>query len=140
MLRIFVTAFLLLCGPLWASAQIISSSNLGCTVGTPSGGMVCTGIGRVPDAEDKEKKLPKLFVTHFIMKPGAALDRAQTGCSSDCLIIGINGGDLLNEQAPFLHVSLAKDSVTLMPKEQPFHLSNKGPDDVEFCLIAVQRH
>jgi hypothetical protein len=140
MLRVFVTAFLFLCGPLLASAQIISSSNLGCTVGTPSGGMVCTGISSIPDAKDKEKKLPKLSVTHFIIKPGAALERTQTGCSSDCLIIGINGGDLLNEQAPFLHVSLAKDSVTLMPKEQPFRLSNKGLNDVEFFLIDVQRY
>lgn len=45
----------------------------------------------------------------------------------------------MNEKAPFLHVSLQKDSVSLMPKEQPFRLRNKGSTDVKFRLIQIQR-
>jgi hypothetical protein len=118
-----------------ATAQVISSGNMGCTVVAPSG-MACNGIGTLGTKEE-EKKLPKLFITHFILEPGAALD--QPSSSSDCLLIGLNGGDLLNEKAPFLHVSLEKDSVTLMPREQPFRLRNKGSDTVEFRMIQIQR-
>lgn len=99
--------------------------------------MACNGIIGVGKEEQKEKKIPKLFITHFILEPGAVLD--QPSSSSDCLLVGINGGDLLNENAPFLHVYLGKDSVTLMPREQPFRLRNKGSDTVEFRLIEIRR-
>jgi len=98
--------------------------------------MSCNGIVS-PETKEEGKKLPKLFITDFILEPGAALD--QPSSSSDCLLVGINGGDLVNENAPFLHVSLEKDSVTLMPREQPFRLRNKGSDTVEFRLIEIQR-
>jgi len=124
-----------LCGPAIATAQIMSSLNLNCTVVAPNG-MGCNGIG-APETKGEEKKLPKLFITHFIIEPGAALD--QPGSSSDCLLVGINGGDLMNENAPFLHVYLAKDSVVLMPREQPFRLRNRGSATVEFRLIEIQR-
>jgi hypothetical protein len=98
--------------------------------------MSCNGIGD-GNQEENEKKIPKLFVTHFLLEPGAAFE--QPSSSSDCLIIGINGGDLPNEKLPLLHVSLEKDSVTLMPKEQPFRLRNKGADNIEFRLIEIRR-
>lgn len=128
-------ALVALCGPAIATAQVISSENLGCTV-VAAGGMACNGIG-VDKIKEEEKKLPKLFVTRFTLEPGAALEEPSS--SSDCLIIGINGGDLLNEKMPLLHVSLERDSVTLMSKEQPFRLRNKGSDNVEFRLIEIRR-
>lgn len=86
---------------------------------------------------EKKDAGPTLFVTHFILNPGAALD--QPSSASDCVLVGVNGGRLLNEKAPFLHVSLRRDSVTLMPKERPFRLRNEGLNDVEFRLIEVRR-
>jgi hypothetical protein len=127
-------AFVDLCGPTIAAGQVTSSENLSCTVG--AGGMACNGIGAGKTREG-ENKSPKLFVTRFILEPGAVLE--QTSSSSDFLIIGINGGGLLNEKAPLLHVSLEKDSVALMPKEQPFRLRNKGSENVEFQLIEIRR-
>jgi len=109
--------------------------NMGCTV-TAAGGMACNGIG-APETSEEKNKAPRLFVTHFALEPGAALD--QPSSSSDCLIMGINGGDLLNERWPRLHVSLEKDSVTLMPREKPFRLRNKGSENVEFRLIEIRR-
>ena len=126
--------FLALIGPAIAAAQITSSGNLGCTV-FAAGGMSCNGIG-TPEAE-LGKNLPKLFVTHFTIASGAVLEKP--GASSDCLIVGINGGDLVNEKPPFLHVSLEKESVTLMPKEQPFRLRNKSAASVEFRLLEIRR-
>jgi hypothetical protein len=133
-----LVALVFLCGPVMATAQLISSENLACTV-VAAGGMACNGIGTA-ETEKEEKKLPKspkLLVTHFTLQPGAALD--QPSPSSDCLLVGINGGGLLNEKAPFLHVSLERDSVILMPREQLFRLRNKGTDAVEFRLIEIQR-
>jgi hypothetical protein len=127
-------AVLVLIGPLMTTAQVTSSSNLGCTVHAPRG-MSCNGIG-VPDTENGTN-LPKLFVTHFRIAPGAEVEEPNS--SSDCLIIGINGGDLVNEKPPFLHVSLEKDAVTLMPREQPFRLRNKSSQDVEFRLLEIRR-
>lgn len=132
MRRILVAAVVALCGSLIAPAQVSSSGNLSCTL-VAAGGMACNGIG----GPDRDEKLPKLYVTYFIVERGAALDSPSS--SSDCLIMGISGGDLLNEKAPFLHVSLEKDNVTLMPKEQPFRLRNKGSDNVEFRMIEIRR-
>ena|SRR5579864_4783049 len=117
-----------------ATAQVTSSANLGCTAVAPRG-MACNGLS-VPGTE-KGKSLPKLFVTHFTIEPGGAVE--EPGSSSDCVIIGVNGGDLVNEKPPFLHVSLEKDTVTLMPKEQPFRLRNKGSENVEFRLLEIRR-
>ena len=125
----------LLCGAGSASAQVISSSNLGCTVVAPSG-MSCNGIG-IPETKSAGKHTPKLYITNFVLEPGAVLE--QPSSSSDCMLVGINGGDLVNEKTPFLHVSLEHDSVTLMPKEQPFRLRNKGSDKVEFRMIEIRR-
>ena len=130
-----MVALVALCGPAIATAQVTSSLNQGCTV-VAAGGMACNGLG-VPETNQELKKLPRLFVTHFILQPGAALD--QPSSSSDCLLVGGNGGDLLNEKAPFLHVSLERDSVTLMPREQPFRLRNKSAGNVEFRLIEIRR-
>jgi hypothetical protein len=127
-------AVLVLIGPLMMTAQVTSSTNLGCTAYAPRG-MSCNGIG-VPDTQGGTN-LPKLFVTHFRIAPGAQVEEPSS--SSDCLIIGINGGDLVNEKPPFLHVSLEKDAVTLMPREQPFRLRNKGSQDVEFRLLEIRR-
>jgi hypothetical protein len=98
--------------------------------------MSCNGIGTY-DPKYGEQKLPKLLVTHFIIEPGAVLERPSS--STDVVIIGINGGDLLNEKAPFLPVSLAKDDVTLMPKEQEFRLRNTTSAIVELRMVAIQR-
>ncbi len=123
-----------LVGPTMALAQVTSSANLGCTV-VAAGGMSCNGIA-FPDTE-KGKNLPRLTVTHFTVEPGAAVDEPRP--SSDLLIIGINGGDLVNEKPPFLHVSLEKDAVTLMPKEQPFRLRNKSSVSIELRLLEIRR-
>jgi hypothetical protein len=136
MRTMFVLALAALSCPAVIAAQVTSSVNMGCTV-VAAGGIACNGIGVPVTKEPEEKKLPRLFVTHFILEPRAVLD--QPNPSSDCLIIGINGGDLLNERWPLLHLSLEKDSVTLMPKEQAFRLRNKGANNVEFRLIEVRR-
>jgi hypothetical protein len=92
------------CGPAMAAAQVFSSENLACTV-VAAGGMACNGIG-ASGIKGVDKKVPKLFVTHFTLEPGAALDEPSS--PSDCLIIGIQGGDLVNEKLPSLHVSLER--------------------------------
>jgi hypothetical protein len=116
------------------SAQVISSGNFGCTVGPAGGmGMRCNGITS-PNSRGKE---PQLFVTHVVVETGAALNFPNS--SSDYLIIGIRGGNLMNEKPPFRPVSLEKDVVTLMPRGQPFRLRNKAKDKVEFQLIEIRR-
>ena len=121
-------------GSVLARSQVTSSANMGCTV--TSGGMACNGIGS-PERNEEEKQSPRLFVTDFILQPGAALD--EPGSISDCLILGINGGDLVNEKTPFLHVSLEKNSVTLLPKGHPYRLRNKGTENVDLRLIEIRR-
>jgi len=98
--------------------------------------MACNGIG-AGETKMQEKNRPKLFVTHFTIGPGAALDEPDS--SSDCLIIGVNGGDLVNEKPPFLHVSLEKDAVVLLPKGVPYLLRNKAAKNVELRLIEIRR-
>lgn len=134
-MRRMVALLLGLCGPI-AFAQITSSGGLGCTV--TASGVACMGPTAVPiTSKGEENNLPKLLIARFRLEPGAALE--QSNCASDCLILGINGGELVNEKEPFLHVSLEKDSVTLMPREQPFRLRNRSSESVEFRLVEIQR-
>lgn len=134
MRTMLILVLAVLCPPTIATAQITSSQNLACTV-TASGGMACNGIG-APDTEE-DKNQPKLSTVHYIVEPGAALD--EPTASSDYLIVGINGGDLVNEKSPFRHLFLEKDQVNLLPKGQPFHLRNKTSQDVEVRLIQIRR-
>jgi hypothetical protein len=117
-----------------AIAEVTSSANLGCTVAAPSA-MACNGIS-VPGEKQEGEEIPKLFITDVTVEPGAAL---EPPAHSDCLLVGINGGDLLNEKPPFLHVDLGKESVTLMPREQPSRLCNKGSEKVDSRMIEIRR-
>ena len=122
-------------GPAIAVAQVTSSENMGCTV--IKGGMSCNGPSPGLKKFEEGKKGPKLRIWNLKLEPGAAF--VQPSALSDCVVLGINGGEVLNEKAPFLHVSLAKNSVILMPKEQPFRLRNTGTESVEFRVIEIQR-
>jgi len=97
--------------------------------------MGCDGLGVPPDKWGKDR--PRLFVTDMRFEAGASWDFPDA--SSDYLVLGINGGDLLNEEAPFGHVGLDKGSVTLMPRGKPFRLRNDGSKTVEFRLVEIQR-
>lgn len=99
--------------------------------------MDCNGIGS-PDAWEKgQTKQPKLFTVHYTLERGAVL--TEPNSNLDCLIVGICGGSSLNEERPNRHVSLGKDEVTLLPKEEPFRLRNVGNTDVEFRMIEIKR-
>lgn len=129
-------AMAMLFGPAIAVAQVTSSGGMGCTV-IAQGGMSCNGLSAVPkDSTAEVKNGPKLLIWNITLEPGAAFVQSNR---SDYVVLGINGGELLNEKPPFLHVSLEKDSVILMPKEQPFRLRNTGNESVEFRVIEIQR-
>lgn len=133
-MRTLVVLAVLSC-PVSAIAQVSPSSSLGCTL-VAAGGMGCNGIG-IPETKSAGKHAPKLYITNFVLESGAALE--QPSSSSDCVLIGINGGDLVNEKPPFLHVSLDRDTVALMPRKVPFRLRNKSFDKVEFRVIEIRR-
>ena len=122
-----------LCCPMMAMAQITSSENLGCTV-MVGGATACNGIGSGPNDPNNRASL---FVTDMRLEAGASLDSPNV--LSDYLILGIKGGDLLNEKTPFRHVSLDKDSVTLMRKGKRFRLRNSGSVTVEFRVIEIRQ-
>ena len=138
-----IFAIVALCWPAIAIAQIVPSFNWGCTIG-PRGGMVCNGLGsgpRKPSAvespNDEGKRGPSLFTLYIRLEPGAPFKSASF--PGDCVILGINGGGLSNEMAPFRKVDLEKNSVTLMPRELPFRLRNQSSKTVEFQVIEIRR-
>jgi hypothetical protein len=126
--------------PLIAIAQIAPSFHSGCTIG-PQGGMTCSGLGPKPSAaespNEEGKRGPSVSNLYIRLEPEASFK--STSFPGDCVLLGINAGDLLNEKAPFGHVYLDKNSVTLMPKEQPFRLRNHSSKTVEFQVIEIQR-
>ena len=135
-MRTIVVLLALFC-PGIAIAQITSSLNLSCTVVAPNG-MGCNGIGVAPmdpmnPNKGNEKDRPTLSVTEMNLAPGAFFE--SPNASSDLLVLGVSGGDLLNEKTPFRHVPLERDSVSLMPKGTPFRLRNDGSESVQFRLI-----
>jgi hypothetical protein len=101
--------------------------------------MSCNGIG-LDDRAGKsaaDKGQPELSVTHFIIEPGAALVHTTQPCC-DAIILGIAGGELVNETRPG-HVPLTHDTVTLLPREEAYLLRNKGSQNVELRLIEIRR-
>ena len=125
-----------------AVAQIASSASYGCTI--VHGGMSCDGLvapSRAPGAAkspiEESKKGPTLSILDIRLEPGASFK--STSFPGDCVLLGINGGDILNEMAPFRHVDLEKNAMTLMPREQPFMLRNESSKTVEFRVIEIQR-
>ena len=83
-------------------------------------------------------KSSKLFVTRYILAPGAPLTLSVEG--HDVLIVGMNNGELVNEEkSPPSHVNVSNGSVMLMPKEEPYLLRNIGKESLELLVIEVRK-
>jgi len=83
-------------------------------------------------------KSSKLFVTRYILAPGAPLNPPVEG--HDAVIVGMNNGELVNEkESPPSHVSVQNGWVMLMPKEDPYLLRNIGKESVELLVIEVRK-
>jgi hypothetical protein len=96
------------------AGQVLPASNGSCSV-SPSGLERCQWMSGV--------KSSKLFVTRYILAPGAPLNPPVEG--HDALIVGMNNGELVNEKkSPPSHVSASNGLVMLMPKEEPYLLRN----------------
>lgn len=127
-------------------AQVLPSSNGGCTI-SASDLMDCDWASTIELRRTGTKKTaahaaderPELFVTTFILAPGAPLDsRAMVG--SDVLIVGRNNGEVVNEKkSPPVHINVFEDLVMLMPKNEPYLLRNVGKDNLELLLIEVRK-
>ena len=124
-LFVFVGSSLMTC------AQVASSGTMGCGVKLESA-MVCAGIGTADTHSG-----PRLSVIDVTIEPGGQVENLCR--SADCIIVGINGGELVNEVSPFGRVSLEHDAVTLMPREQPFRLRNTSHANVQFRVIEILR-
>jgi hypothetical protein len=115
------------------NAQILASSN-GSSQVSASGLHRCEWMSAYPGA----KTSPKLFVTSYVLAPGAPLTRPVEG--QDGIIVGVNSGYLLNEKIPEKgHINITKGAVVLMPKETPFLLRNAGDKDLELLLIEIRK-
>ena len=82
---------------------------------------------------------PALFVTTFILAPGAALG-SQEIVGGEVLIVGRNQGEVMNEnKSPSARIDVYEGLVMLMPKEEPYLLRNIGKDKVELLLIEIRK-
>jgi hypothetical protein len=82
-------------------------------------------------------KTSKLFVTRYILSPGAPLNPPVEG--HDAVIVGRSNGELANEKkSPSNHITMSNDSVMWMPKEEPYLLRNIGKENLELLLIEIR--
>jgi hypothetical protein len=136
--------FVLLIG-FTTSAQILPTSNGSCAV-SASGLMDCdwmsavnlrrAGTSKVTDTADDERS--KLFVTRFVLAPGAPLNPLVEGC--DVFIVGMNIGELLNEKkSPQSPVNVTNGLVMLVPKEELYLLRNIGKQNLDLVVIEVRK-
>ena len=115
---------LVLLSNLTAAAQILPASNGSCGIGA-SGAISCDLVSAISLREADAKKTTdtaaaessKLFVTRYILAPGAPLNLLAEG--NDVFIVGMNIGELINEKSPASHVNVYSGLVMLMPKEEP---------------------
>ena|SRR5260370_27941873 len=112
-----------------AAGQVLPESNGSCSV-SPSGLERCEWMGGV--------KSSKLFVTRYILAPGAPLNPPVEG--HDAVIVGMNNGELVNEKkSPPSHVTMLNGVVMLMPKEEPYLLRNIGRENLELLVIEIRK-
>lgn len=80
-----------------------------------------------------------LYVTRFILMPGASLD-SQTIVGGEVLIVGMNKGEVINEKrSRSSHISVFDGWVVLMPKEEPYLLRNVGKAPLDLLVIEVRK-
>jgi hypothetical protein len=133
-----------------AAAQIMPESSGSCGVAA-SGVKSCDWISTVnlrkaaaSQTTEETSDLahgsgPALFVTTFILAPGAPLDsRAIVG--GEVLIVGRNKGEVVNEKkSPRAPINVYEGLVMLMPKDEPYLLRNIGKDKLELLLIEIRK-
>jgi hypothetical protein len=79
-----------------------------------------------------------LFVTRFVLAPGAPLNPPIEGC--EVLIVGMNNGEVVNEKKlPQSRVRVTNGLAMLMPKEEPYLLRNIGKQSLELFVIEVRK-
>jgi len=82
---------------------------------------------------------PALFVTTFMLAPGAPLDSREIA-GGEVLIVGRNKGEVVNEKkSPPVSINVYEDLVMLMPKDEPYLLRNTGKDNLELLLIEIRK-
>ena len=129
---------LILLSAVTATAQILPTSNGSCRVAA-SGLESCnwmSGVSHEKAHNDTDGPRSQLFVTRYILAPGAPLNPSVEG--RDVLIVGMNNGELVNEKrSPQSHVNVSTGLVILMPKEEPYLLRNTAKEKLELLVIEV---
>ena len=137
--------FALLSG-LTATAQVLPASSGSCRVAASGlhGCIWMSGVSLRKATASKTTDLadnssPALFVTRYILAPGAPLDsRGIVG--GEVLIVGRNKGEVVNEKkSPPARIDVYEDLVMLMPKDEPYLLRNAGKDHLELLLIEIRK-
>lgn len=133
-----------------AAAQITPKSSGSCAVAA-SGVADCNWISAIEirkrstsQMTDKRSDLahdssPTLFLTTFILAPGAPLDSREI-VGGEVLIVGRNKGDVVNEKnSPPVHIDVYENLVMLMPKDEPYLLRNVGNASLELLLVEIRK-
>ena len=125
-----------------SETQVLPTSNGSCRI-SASGVQSCDWISALRKAATTKKgdtvadSHPNLFVTRFVLAPGAPLNPLVEG--TDVLIVGMNNGELVNEKkSPQSHVTVSNGLVMLMPKQEPYLLRNVGKENLELLVIEVR--
>jgi len=88
---------------------------------------------------ETSKLVPKgVFVTRFILSPGAPLHRMSEGVN--ILIVAMGDGELVNEaKEPKNHFKVTNGFVMLMRKDDPYLLRNIGGQSLDLVVIDVRK-
>ena len=128
-----------------SEAQVLPTSNGSCGI-SASGAEDCNWIsaitlrkaGTTKTTDTPADSRPKLFVTRFILAPGAPLD-SQAIAGGEVLIVGRNNGEVMNQKkSPPSHIYVYDGSVMLMSKKEPYLLRNIGKESIELLVIEVR--
>ena len=138
MRSIYLLCVIVFCASFAAMAQVFPSSSGSCSV-SPTGLMDCDWVSAIELAgKNTENGRAQLFVTRYVLAPGAALSRPVPGY--DSLVVGMNDGELANEStSPQTRVNVTAGSVMLMLKEETYLLRNIGKQSLEVLLVQIRK-
>ncbi len=99
-----------------------------------------SGVRRLsnPNTHSIENDRNTLFVTKYILAPGAPLN-PPIECD-EVLIVGMRAGELRNEKKPSQkRIDVFDGLVMLVPKNEPYLLRNVGEHSLTLLLIEVRK-
>jgi len=118
-------------------AREYPESNGSCMV-SATGVNACQWLSTPPSTKPgKRNKKNRLFVTQFVLQPGAPFRWSLT--NRDAILVATSEVSLVNQDKSGADIRLTKNNVAFLQGARKYFLKNDGKESVSFLLIQLDK-